>query len=113
MTLLKGITVTLYQKTQTGTDSFNRPIYTETPVCVPNVLFAPSSTDDVVNQTNVTGKKEMYLLGLPKGDTHDWVNVRVKIGNDIFKTVGFPEEGIEALVPTEWHRKVKLERFNE
>ena len=36
--LIKGIPVTLYERTKTGEDAFHEPIYTEIPVIVENVL---------------------------------------------------------------------------
>ena len=35
---MRGMTVTLYEQTQTSTDAFGAPVYTETPVTVDNVL---------------------------------------------------------------------------
>ena len=68
---LRGITVTLYEKTQTGTDAFNRPVYTETAVSVDNVLVSPTSTSETLDTVNLTGKKAVYTLAIPKGDAHD------------------------------------------
>lgn len=78
MSLIKGITINLYEKKQIGTDGFNRPIHEETPVKVDNVLVAPASSDDVTAQNNLSGKKAMYSLAIPKGDTHDWENRTVE-----------------------------------
>ena len=36
---IKGESVVLYEKTLTGYDAANRPVYTETPVTVENVLI--------------------------------------------------------------------------
>ena len=69
---IKGITVTLYEETQSGTDAFNRPIYTERAVKVNNVLVSPSSTSETLDTVNLTGKKAVYTLAIPKGDTHNW-----------------------------------------
>ena len=77
MGLIKGITIKLYEKTQTGTDGFNRPIYKETPVDIENVLVAPASTDDILAQNNLSGKEAVYSLAIPKethmtGKTEQW-----------------------------------------
>ena len=108
---MRGITVQLYQKTKTGVDGFNRPIYSETPVSVSNVLVAPSSTDDIVDAMNLTGKKAIYTLGIPKGDTHDWEDKRVRFFGQDFHTFGFTTEGIEELIPLSWNKKVMVERY--
>ena len=50
---MRGITVTLHQKTQTGTDSFNAPIFVETDVEVENVLIGEPTTDQVVEDLNL------------------------------------------------------------
>ena len=42
MPWIKGIPVTLYEKTQTDEDAFHDPVYTEMPVTVENVLVTPA-----------------------------------------------------------------------
>lgn len=108
---LKGITITLYEKTQTGTDAFNRPVYTETAVSVDNVLVAPASTSETLDTVNLTGKKAVYTLGIPKGDAHDWKDKKVEFFGETFKTFGEPLKGIEAMIPLEWNTKVQVERY--
>ena len=54
---IKGITVTLYEKTQTGSDAFGVPIYTEIPAKIDNVLVAPVSGDEIVNDLDLYGKR--------------------------------------------------------
>ena len=108
---LKGITIKLYEKTETGVDGFGRPIYEEVPVEVENVLVAPATTDDVKNNTNLSGDKAVYTLGIPKGDEHDWVNKTVEFFGMRFKTVGVPLVGIEELIPLSWHKKVTVEYY--
>ena len=49
MAIIKGIPVVLYEKTQTGVDEFNAPIYAETPVTINNVLVGEPSTQEIVN----------------------------------------------------------------
>lgn len=110
--MIKGITVTLYEQTQTGVDEFFAPVYAETPVQVPNVLVGQPETDDILTSTDLYGKRILYMLGIPKGDTHDWTDKRVEwtdaYGQTVtVKTFGFPITGIEANVPTPWHMKVR------
>ena len=54
---LKGIPILLYEKEQIGEDAFHRPVYAETPVTVENILVAPVSASDVLETTNLSGKK--------------------------------------------------------
>lgn len=108
---MTGITVKLYEKTQVNNDEFNRPVYEEAPVDVDNVLVAPASTQEILDTLNLTGKKAVYNLGIPKGDTHDWEDKRIEFLGEMWHTIGFVEEGIEANVPTRWHKKVQVERY--
>ena len=75
---IKGITVTLTGKTKTGRDDFGHPIYENTEIQVENVLVVPSSTEDITNQLNLTGKKAAYTLGIPKGDQNEWKDREVR-----------------------------------
>lgn len=107
---MTGITVTLYEKTQTGVDALNDPVYTLTPVDVDNVLVGQPETDDVTDSISLYGKRIAYWLGLPKGDSHNWTNTTVEIWGEPFRTFGDVVQGIEANVPTAWHKKVRVER---
>ena len=110
---MKGITVTLYSRTQSGTDAFNRPIYTETEVSVDNVLVAPATEagQEVLDTLDLTGRKAVYTLAIPKGDTHQWEGNRVGFFGEVWQVVGIPTEGIEDLIPLQWNKKVKVERI--
>lgn len=101
----------LIDKKENGKDPFGNIIYEDMRITVENVLVAPTSSDDVVNQLNLTGKKAVYTLGIPKGDTHDWEDKEVEFFNQRFKTFGFATEGIEDLIPLDWNKKVMVERY--
>ena len=109
--MIKGISVTLYVKTKTGTDDFNRPVYSEAATTVDNVLVTPVSSEAVVNDLQLFGKRLAYELCIPKGDTHVWEDVVVEFGGEKYRTFGFPEEWIEDMVPLAWNKKVKVERY--
>lgn len=108
---MRGITVTLYQKTKTGTDPIGSPIYRETPVEVKNVLVAPTSSEDRVTEMDLYGKHSVYTLAIPKGDDHDWKNKKVEFFGQTFRTFDDPIKGIDALIPLEWNTKVKVEHY--
>ncbi len=113
---MRGITVTLTVKTKTGTDAFGAPVYTETTKTVDNVLVGEPSTDDITTSTDLYGKRIDYMLGIPKGDTHTWENTKVEWTDAYGRTIkcetfGFPITGVEALVPTPWHMKVRCHRI--
>lgn len=108
---IKGITVTLYEETESAADAFGRPTYIEKAVDVPNVLVAPASTSETLDTVNLTGKKAVYTLGIPKGDTHDWKDKKVKFFGETFKTFGEPLKGIDDMIPLEWNTKIQVERY--
>lgn len=113
---MRGVTVTLYETTLAGYDDFNAPRYTNEATTVDNVLIGEPTTDDITNATELYGKRLSCMLGIPKGDSHDWIDKRVEwtdaYGNvHKLKTFGFPITGIEANVPTRWHMKVRCEEY--
>lgn len=111
---MKGITVTLYDRIQTGTDALNHPIYAETPVQVENVLVAPMETTEVLETYNLTGRKAVYQMGIPKGDTHDWsAGKKVRFFDADWRIIGMPTKGIEHLIPLSWNTKVRVERYEQ
>lgn len=111
MAKLKGIKITLISKIEDGDDPFGNPIYKDKEIEVDNVLIAPTSSDDIINQLNLTGKKAVYTLAIPKGDTNDWQDKEVLFFSARWKTFGFPLEGIEELIPLDWNKKVMVERY--
>lgn len=111
---MRGITVTLYDRTQTGTDALNKPIYSETPVAVDNVLVAPSASLEVLEQTNLNGRRGEYVMAIPKGDTHEWTSgKKVRFFGADWRIIEMPEEGIEWLIPLSWNKKVQVERYEQ
>jgi hypothetical protein len=122
--MLRGITVTLYEQTQTGTDPFGAPVYAETPVTVDNVLVGEPLTEDLAagstfaaaGVTALHQKTIRFVLGIPKVDTHDWREKHVSwtdvYGREIHcKTFGEPITGIEENIPGPWHMKVRCEAY--
>ena len=111
MANIKGITITLVDKIKSDEDPFGNAIYTNAEIEVKNVLVSPTSSDYIVNQLSLTGKKAVYMLAIPKGDTHDWENKEVKFFGKNWKTFGIPLQGIEHLIPLDWNKKVMVERY--
>lgn len=109
--MIQGMTITLLQKTQSGSDPFGQPIYTLTPVSVDNVLVGQPTDQERADELNMTGRRIEYVLGIPKGDTHDWENQIVEFFGHRFLTFGIPVQGIEANIPLSWHKKVRCERY--
>lgn len=108
---MKGMTVQLAVKTQTGTDPFGAPIYSEEFVSVNDVLVGSPSSDDVISTLDLTGKRIAFVLGIPKGDTHIWEDTDVIIWGERYRTIGYPETGIQENIPLRWGQNVKVERY--
>lgn len=109
--MITGIDVILHTKTQTGTDPFGAPIYTQTAETVHNVLVGEPTTDDIINDLQLYGKRLAYTLAIPKGDTHDWNDAEVEFFDKRFHAYGSAVQGIEHLVPLNWNKKVKVEAY--
>jgi hypothetical protein len=108
---MKGMTVQLAVKTVTGYDPFGAPIETEELIDVEDVLVGQPSTDDVTNTIQLYGKKIEYVLGIPKGDTHNWTDAEVIIWGQRFRTIGYPQTGIQENIPLRWGQNVRVERY--
>lgn len=110
--LIKGIEVILYEKIKTGKDSLNRDVYSEVPVPVQNVLVGQPTAEEVLDTLNLTGRKAVYTLGIPKGDTHEWANRKVSFWGKMFQTIEEPIQGIENMIPLDWNKQIKVEILN-
>ena len=108
---LHGITITLYDKTSTTTDDFGVPVYTETAVSVDNVIVGQPTSQEILDTLNLTGKKAVYTLGIPKGDTHTWTDRKVSFFGQTFKTISMPIGGIEDMIPLDWNYKIMVEAY--
>ena len=113
---MKGTTVILYETALSGYDELGNPIYTETPVEVEDVLVGEPSTDDIATSTALYQKVIRYMLGIPKGDTHDWTDKKIEWTDayghtHVCKSFGYPITGIEANIPLRWHMKVRCEDY--
>lgn len=108
---LKGTTVELYTREQTGVDAFGAPVYDETPVTVENVLICPASTEDIASDIQLYGKHAVYELHIPKEDSNTWEDRTVEFYGQKWRTFGTMLEWMEALTPGPWNRKIKVERY--
>ena len=110
---LKGETVILIRKTQTGEDPFGRPVYKETETEVANVLVGLPEAQDVTDEINLSGKRIAYVLGIPKGDANKWHDTEVIIRGKRFRTIGKPVYGTPENMPRWWGGKVSVERYGD
>lgn len=107
---MTGTSVILHVRMQTGTDSFNAPVWSEITETVDNVLIGQPSTEEIDSTLSLYGKKIEFMLGIPKGDTHNWEDTIVEFWGQRYRTFGMTIQGIEANIPTPWHKKVRVER---
>lgn len=112
-TLLHGMTVTLVEKTLTGSNAFNEPVYTESQVDVDDVLVGSPTSDELTSALSLHGKTIEYVLGIPDGDEHVWEDTIVIIFGKRYQTIGAVIRGIDDLVPLRWHRKIQVARYEQ
>lgn len=114
MAHIRGITVTLIRREQTGTDPYNAPIYEDVEEPVENVLVAPAQSggDEILDTLTLEGRKAVYRLGIPKGDTHTWEGQRVKFFGGTWRVIGKPTVGISDLIPLDWNKIALVEAIN-
>ena len=111
-TWIHGMTVQLQQMTGIGVDSFNVPVSVEEWVDVDDVLVGQPTDAEQVNSMDLYGERTVYVLGIPKGDTHDWsAGTLVKFFGETWRTFGHGIEGIEDLVPGPWNKKVMVASY--
>ena len=109
---ITGITVQIVNRTKTGTNPFGEPIFDgETYTQVDNVLVAPASDTDIVNNTDMFGAKAVYTLAIPKGDTNNWEDAIIEFWGERWHAIGIPQMGIEENIPLAWNKKVTVERY--
>lgn len=112
---MRGVTVILKEKTQTGTDALGQPVYEISDVPIEDVLIGRPEATDVQNALTLYGKRISYSLSIPKGDTHVWYKSQVELPapwNATFNVIGDAVETIDANTPTRWNRIVLLERID-
>ena len=121
---MRGITITLYETApaidpvteKPAVDAFGVPVLTESAVNVDDVLVGEPTTEDIATSTALYQKQIRFMLGIPKGDTHDWMDKKVSWADAygrtiVCRTFGYPITGVEANIPTRWHMKVRCEDY--
>ena len=108
---MKGITVQLVVKSASETDPFGAPIETEEIIDIPDCLVGQPSSDEIAQTMEMYGKQIAYIVGIPKGDEHEWVDTDVIIWGERFRTIGYPMTGIQENIPLRWGKNVRVERY--
>ena len=111
MAMIKGITVTLISRTEIGKDELQHPVYEETEEEVENVLVYPASTTEILETLDLTGKRAVYNMAIPKGDCHVWKDQKVRFFGETWRVIGFGQKGIEENIPLDWNEKWMVERY--
>jgi len=108
MARIKTTSIILIGETKTGEDDFGRPVYTTTEQEISGVLVGEPTSDEINDVLQLHGKQLAYVIALPKGDENDWIDKEVIVFGKKFRTVGEPTQGIEANIPLDWNKKVKV-----
>ncbi len=111
MAMIQGMPVRLYDRIETGVDDFNSPIYRDEPIRVENVLICPASAEAVTEGIQMYGKRAVYELCIPKGNTNVWEDRTVEFFGRKWQTFGPALEWIGANVPLGWNKRIKVERY--
>lgn len=110
--MIKGITVKIIPFKESGTDDFGAPVMEESdPISVDNVLVAPVSSSELLDISNLYGKKAVYQLGIPKDDTNTWENQIVEFFGQRWHVFSVSQKGIDANIPLTWNDKYMVERY--
>lgn len=104
MSMLHGVKIIIHVKREIGRDPLNMPIYEYSKEYVENVLIMPIATSDTSGESDYSECQ----IAIPKGDQHEWRNTFVEFFGKKWRTVGKPLEGIEAMLPLDWHKKVTV-----
>lgn len=113
-TLIKGIQVSLTQRTISGRNALNEPIYAESKVSVDNVLVQPLTAEEISRDYELYGRHSAYYLHIPKGDTHTWKDAVVDLGTaygGTFRQYGDIKVYQDNLTPLDWDKVVMVERY--
>lgn len=110
---IQGIDVKLYTTEKNGVDEFGVPVLVETPVTVSNVLVGQPKSEEIADSISLYGKRLVYMLSIPKGDTNEWENKTVEIYGKKFHTFGSTIMYMEHITPLSWNKQIRVEEFEE
>lgn len=112
--MIKGIKILLAVSNGETINDFGETLKSCYYVPVDNVLVGQPDSTDIVSSTELTGIKTEYVLGIPKGDRHEWKNTTVILPEPFagtYQTIGDPVAGIEENIPLSWNKKVRIQRI--
>ena len=85
--------------------------YEEKQIEVKGVLWSTNLTDDIIDTTNLVGKKDIHILAIPKGDTNKWEDQFVIIEGKRYHIFTPAKRGIDELVPSPWNAQYLAESY--
>lgn len=111
--MIKGIPIILYDAVVTGEDDFGHEIKEETPITVHNVVIGQPSSEDILSEISLSGKRIAYNLCLPVGDDHDWENRVVEFYGRKWRTIGIPTQYMDGFMGDNfsWNKQIKVEAY--
>lgn len=108
--MIRGETVVVERRVETGRDPGNNPVYEWVPEQVTGVLVAPGARADVDASIRPDGKRIRWNLHFPKGYPATLAGARISVrGQDARPVVGDPQHYTEANTPGRWSMPVELE----
>lgn len=111
--MIKGETVVVHRREQTGVDPGNNPIYESTETEVEDVIVAPGPRSDVEESTRPDGIEVSWTLHFPKSWTDSLRGAEISVrGGPRSPVVGDPRPYTNANTPGRWNRPVELERVD-
>lgn len=108
---MKGTDIQIAVNTVVGYDEFGAPIIREDFETVKDCLVGSPTSEQITDALNMYGKKLVYVVGIPKGDTHTWENRKVMIWGEMYQTFGFCMTGIQENIPLRWGQNIRVERY--
>lgn len=107
---MKGETVVVLRREQTGTDAFNEPVYEWTETAVEDVLTSPGPRSDLDDSNRPDGVLVAWTCHFPKAFTGSLRGAQIKVRADVPRAViGDPQPYMDANTPGRWNRPVELE----
>ena len=91
------------------------PSGTRLPLPLTMFSFPPVSTEAQVNAApaELYGRRKLYQIAVPKGDSHRWSNCRVSFFGKMWRVIGGEKRGIESSIPLLWNAIYTVEAIDE
>lgn len=107
---MKGETVTVLTRTQTGVDEGNNPTYEQSARNVSDVLVSPSDNADSSDAIRPDGVEIVLTALFPRTYAGSLRGSDVRVRGDLYHVVGDPIAVDGGMRPTRWNRTVNLSR---